>query len=41
LTFVIATLFLLAGGPPMLDRMAATFADNLKASHVLHVIENV
>jgi predicted PurR-regulated permease PerM len=41
LTFVIVTLFLLAGGPPMLARMTAAFADDLNASHVLGVIEKV
>jgi predicted PurR-regulated permease PerM len=41
LTFVIVTLFLLAGGPPMLARMAAAFADDLEASHVLKIIEKV
>jgi predicted PurR-regulated permease PerM len=41
LTFVIVTLFLLAGGPPMLARMTAAFADDLNASHVLNVIEKV
>ncbi len=38
---VITTLFLLAGGPPMLARMTAAFANNLHAAHVLHVIEKV
>lgn len=41
LTFVIVTLFLLAGGPPMLARMTAAFFDNLHASRVLYVIEKV
>ena len=41
LTFVVVTLFLLAGGPPMLARMTAAFADDLNASHVLDVIEKV
>jgi predicted PurR-regulated permease PerM len=41
LTFAILTLFLLTGGPPMLARMAAAFADNLNASHVLKIIEAV
>jgi predicted PurR-regulated permease PerM len=41
LTFVVVTLFLLAGGPPMLARMTAAFADDLHASHVLDVIEKV
>jgi predicted PurR-regulated permease PerM len=41
LAFVIVTLFLLTGGPPMLARMTAAFADNLNASYVLHIIEKV
>src|SRR5580698_1727721 len=41
LTFVIVTLFLLAGGPPMLARMTAAFTDDLNAGHVLAIIENV
>ena len=41
LTFVIVTLFLLAGGPPMLARMTAAFVDDLNAAHVLHIIEKV
>jgi predicted PurR-regulated permease PerM len=41
LTFVIVTLFLLAGGPPMLARMTSAFVDDLNASHVLDVIEKV
>jgi predicted PurR-regulated permease PerM len=41
LTFVILTLFLLAGGPPMLARMTAAFIDDLNAGHVLAIIENV
>jgi predicted PurR-regulated permease PerM len=40
-TFGILTLFLLTGGPPMLARMTAAFADNLNASHVLKIIEAV
>src|SRR6202166_2396072 len=40
-TFVIVTLFLLAGGPPMLARMTAAFVDDLNAAHVLGVIEKV
>jgi predicted PurR-regulated permease PerM len=40
-TFVIVTLFLLAGGPPMLARMTAAFVDDLNAAHVLDVIEKV
>jgi len=41
LTFVILTLFLLTGGPPMLARMAAAFASDLNASRVLTIIEAV
>jgi len=41
LTFVILTLFLLTGGPPMIARMTAAFVDDLNASHVLTVIEAV
>jgi predicted PurR-regulated permease PerM len=41
LCFVIVTLFLLTGGPPMMARMTAAFVDNLNASHVLHIIEKV
>jgi predicted PurR-regulated permease PerM len=41
LTFVIVTLFILAGGPPMLARMTAAFIDDLNAGHVLAIIENV
>jgi predicted PurR-regulated permease PerM len=41
LTFVIVTLFLLAGGPPMMARMTAAFVDHLHAGHVLDLIEKV
>jgi predicted PurR-regulated permease PerM len=41
LTFLIVTLFLLTGGPPMLARMTAAFADDLNAAHVLFMIEKV
>jgi predicted PurR-regulated permease PerM len=41
LAFVIVTLFLLTGGPPMMARMTAAFVDNLKASYVLNIIEKV
>ena len=41
LTFVIVTLFLLAGGPPMLARMTAAFVDDLNAARVLNIIEKV
>jgi predicted PurR-regulated permease PerM len=41
LAFVIVTLFLLTGGPPMMARMTSAFVDNLNASHVLNIIEKV
>jgi predicted PurR-regulated permease PerM len=41
LTFLIVTLFLLAGGPPMLARMTAAFVDDLNSAHVLSIIEKV
>jgi len=41
LTFVIVTLFLLAGGPPMLARMTAAFVNDLHAGHILYLIEKV
>jgi predicted PurR-regulated permease PerM len=41
LTFVIVTLFLLTGGPPMMARMTAAFVDNLNAAYVLNIIEKV
>jgi predicted PurR-regulated permease PerM len=41
LCFLIVTLFLLTGGPPMMARMTAAFVDNLKASYVLNIIEKV
>src|ERR1700689_4384233 len=40
-TFVIITLFLLAGGPPMVARMTAAFFDHLKAHHVQRYIDRV
>jgi predicted PurR-regulated permease PerM len=40
-SFVIITLFLLAGGPPMVARMTAAFFDHLKANHVQRYIEKV
>ncbi|MGA2396514.1 MAG: AI-2E family transporter [Steroidobacteraceae bacterium] len=41
LTFAIVTLFLLAGGPPMLARMTSAFVDEPHAGHVLEVIGKV
>jgi predicted PurR-regulated permease PerM len=38
---VILTLFLLSGGPPMLARMTAAFASDLKSAHMLKVIDKV
>jgi predicted PurR-regulated permease PerM len=40
-TFAVLTLFLLAGGPPMLARMTTAFVDDLHAGHVLEVIDKV
>jgi predicted PurR-regulated permease PerM len=40
-TFLIVTLFLLAGGPPMLARMTAAFVDDLNAARVLHILDRV
>jgi predicted PurR-regulated permease PerM len=40
-TVIILTLFLLAGGPPMLARMTSAFADDLKSAHIIKVIEKV
>jgi predicted PurR-regulated permease PerM len=41
LTFLIVTLFLLTGGPPMMARMTAAFVDDLNASNALSIIEKV
>jgi predicted PurR-regulated permease PerM len=41
LTFLIVTLFLLTGGPPMMARMTAAFVDDLNASNALNIIEKV
>jgi predicted PurR-regulated permease PerM len=40
-TVIILTLFLLSGGPPMLARMTAAFASDLKSAHIITVIEKV
>jgi predicted PurR-regulated permease PerM len=40
-TLIILTLFLLAGGPPMLARMASAFFSDLKSAHIVVVIEQV
>jgi predicted PurR-regulated permease PerM len=37
-TVIILTLFLLAGGPPVLARMTATLASDAQATHILKVI---
>lgn len=41
LTTIVLTLFLLAGGPPMLARMTAALTNDLDAEHVRTVIEKV
>jgi predicted PurR-regulated permease PerM len=41
LCFLIVTLFLLTGGPPMMARMTAAFVDDLNASYVLNILEKV
>jgi predicted PurR-regulated permease PerM len=40
-TVIILTLFLLAGGPPMLARMTSAFASDLNSAHIIGVIEKV
>jgi predicted PurR-regulated permease PerM len=40
-TVIILTLFMLAGGPPMLARMASAFFNDLKSAHIIVVIEQV
>ena len=40
-TVTILTLFLLAGGPPMLARMTSALASDLKSAHILCIIEKV
>jgi predicted PurR-regulated permease PerM len=40
-TVLILSLFLLAGGPPMLARMASVFVNGVKSAHIVKVIENV
>jgi predicted PurR-regulated permease PerM len=40
-TVIILTLFLLAGGPPMLARMTSAFASDLNSAHIIEVIEKV
>jgi predicted PurR-regulated permease PerM len=41
ITVIILTLFLLAGGPPMLARMMAALANDVYATHALKVIEAI
>jgi predicted PurR-regulated permease PerM len=41
IAFVMITLFLLTGGPPMVARMTAAFFGHLKANHVQRYIEKV
>ncbi len=40
-TFVVITLFLLAGGPPMVSRMTAAFFSHLKSHHIQKYIEKI
>ena len=40
-TVIILTLFLLAGGPPMLARMATALTSDVKRGHIIMVIEKV
>ncbi len=40
-TVIILTLFLLAGGPPMMARMTSAFASGLHSGHIIDVIEKV
>lgn len=40
-TVIILTLFLLAGGPPMLARMASALTSDVKRGHIIVVIEKV
>ena len=40
-TVIILTLFLLAGGPPMLARMTSAFASDLNSAHIISVIDKV
>jgi predicted PurR-regulated permease PerM len=41
ITVLILTLFLLAGGPPMLARMTSALVNDLASAHVISVIEHV
>jgi len=41
LAFVVVTLFLLIGGPPMLANMAAAMTSDLRSAHIIDLIEKV
>ena len=41
LAFVVVTLFLLVGGPPMLANMAAAMTSDLNSAHIIDLIEKV
>jgi predicted PurR-regulated permease PerM len=41
LTLIILTVFLLAGGPPMLARMTSALVNDVASAHVMSVIEHV
>ena len=41
LAFIVVTLFLLIGGPPMLANMAAALTSDLKSAHIIDVLEKV
>jgi len=41
LTVIILTLFMLAGGPPMLARMTSALVSDLESAHVMSIIEHV
>jgi predicted PurR-regulated permease PerM len=41
LAFVVVTLFLLVGGPPMLANMAAAMTSDLRSAHIIDLIEKV
>jgi len=40
-TVAILTVFLLAGGPPMLARMTSALVSDLNSAHVIGVIEKI
>jgi predicted PurR-regulated permease PerM len=41
MTVIILTVFLLAGGPPMMARMTSALASDLNSTHIIDVIEKV